>query len=88
VTTSRKGAEYMETRPAQAKWRKSSYSGGSGNCVEVADNLPGVGIRDSKDPRGRALTFTTAAWLMFADQVKCGQPSIGLGTRTPWPPGA
>jgi hypothetical protein len=26
-----------------AVWRKSSYSGQSGNCVEVARNLPGPG---------------------------------------------
>ncbi|MBO4210342.1 DUF397 domain-containing protein, partial [Micromonospora echinofusca] len=41
-----------------ATWRKSTRSGGSGgNCVEVADNLPGVvGVRDSKDPTGPALT--------------------------------
>jgi Domain of unknown function (DUF397) len=31
-------------------WRKSSYSGSNGgNCVEIADNLPGVvGVRDSR----------------------------------------
>jgi Domain of unknown function (DUF397) len=34
--------------------RKSTYSGSNGgNCVEVADNLPGiVAVRDSKDPDG------------------------------------
>ena len=26
---------------SRAEWRKSSYSGQSGNCVEVARNLPG-----------------------------------------------
>lgn len=50
-----------------AQWRKSSRSGTSGgNCVEVADNLPGVvGVRDSKDPTGPALTFGPAAWRRF-----------------------
>lgn len=48
-----------------ARWRKSSRSSG-GDCVEVADNLPGVvGVRDSKDPTGPALTFTPAAWRSF-----------------------
>ena len=61
----------MEPSLTQAAWRKSSYSGGSGNCVEVTGNLPGaVGVRDSKDPDGQALVFTTRAWLAFADQVK------------------
>jgi Domain of unknown function (DUF397) len=36
---------------SRAVWRKSSYSGQSGNCVEVARNLPAhVAIRDSKSP--------------------------------------
>jgi hypothetical protein len=49
---------------ADAIWRKSSYSGGSGgNCVEVAANLPGtVLIRDSKDPSGPTLALTPERW--------------------------
>jgi hypothetical protein len=58
-----------------AIWRKSRRSGSSGgNCVEVADNLPGVvGVRDSKDPAGPALTFGPAAWRAFVAQV-AGRP--------------
>ncbi|MEU8181711.1 DUF397 domain-containing protein [Micromonospora sp. NPDC049044] len=54
-----------------AIWRKSRRSGSSGgNCVEVADNLPGVvGVRDSKDPAGPALTFGPAAWQAFVARV-------------------
>ncbi|WP_027645972.1 DUF397 domain-containing protein [Salinispora fenicalii] len=50
-----------------ARWRKSTKSGGNGgDCVEVADNLPGVvGVRDSKDPHGPTLAFGPAAWQAF-----------------------
>ncbi|OHX04977.1 DUF397 domain-containing protein [Micromonospora sp. WMMB235] len=49
-----------------AIWRKSTRSGTQGDCVEVADNLAGVvGVRDSKDPAGPALTFTPDAWRTF-----------------------
>ncbi|WP_329111356.1 DUF397 domain-containing protein [Micromonospora sp. NBC_01699] len=38
---------------------------------EVATNLPGVvGVRDSKDPDGPALTFAPADWARFARLVK------------------
>ncbi|MET8199452.1 DUF397 domain-containing protein [Micromonospora taraxaci] len=56
---------------SNARWRKSTRSGASGgNCVEVASNLPGViGVRDSKDPVGPALTFGPAAWQAFVAQL-------------------
>lgn len=49
-----------------AKWRKSSRSGSSDQCVEVAMNLPGVvGVRDSKDPTGPALSIDPGSWRSF-----------------------
>ncbi|NJP34682.1 DUF397 domain-containing protein [Micromonospora thermarum] len=50
-----------------ARWRKSTRSNGSGgNCVEVADNLPGlVAVRDSKDPGGPVLAFAPEVWRAF-----------------------
>jgi hypothetical protein len=55
-----------------AQWRKSTRSGdNNGNCVEVADNLPGlVAVRDSKDPSGPALTFSPTAWTHFVRSTK------------------
>ncbi|MDG4800517.1 DUF397 domain-containing protein [Micromonospora sp. WMMD980] len=54
-----------------AQWRKSTKSGNNGgDCVEVADNLPGVvGVRDSKDSTGPVLAFAPASWRAFIAQV-------------------
>jgi hypothetical protein len=57
---------------SRARWHKSSHSnGGEAACVEVADNLPGaVAVRDSKDPAGPALIFTTTAWRAFTRSLR------------------
>ncbi len=57
---------------SRAAWRKASASS-TGNCVEVAVNLPGVvAVRDSKDPAGPALTLTPAAWQAFTARLRRG----------------
>ncbi len=59
---------------SRADWRKSSYSSQTGNCIEVALNLPGVvAVRDSKDHRGATLIFTLAEWRMFLGRVRDGE---------------
>lgn len=60
-----------------AQWVKSSYSGGNeGQCVEFAPALAATGVvpvRDSKDPVGPALLFTTDAWAAFTAAVRRGE---------------
>lgn len=55
-------------------WRKSSYSGpDAGSCIEVVDNHPtGIPVRDSKNPHGPALVFSTKAWDSFVTAIKNG----------------
>ncbi|MEU6330237.1 DUF397 domain-containing protein [Streptomyces sp. NPDC047049] len=57
-----------------ARWRKSSYSNGTGGeCVETATDFPGglVPVRDSKmAPHGPALIISAAAWSRFVSAVK------------------
>ena len=54
------------------RWRKSSYSGGSGgDCVEVAGGTRRVLVRDTRQAgAGPVLRFSPAAWRRFAGQVK------------------
>jgi hypothetical protein len=58
-----------------AEWKKSTRSNGSGNCVEVATNLPGiVAVRDTKDNgNGPVLIFTPAEWAAFVGGTKDGE---------------
>ncbi|MEU9110289.1 DUF397 domain-containing protein [Streptomyces sp. NPDC048483] len=64
----------MRTTPdlSAVAWRKSSYSNNDGGeCVEVADNHPGlVPVRDSKAPHGPALLIPHHAWTAFVTGLK------------------
>ncbi|MCG5437775.1 DUF397 domain-containing protein [Micromonospora foliorum] len=57
-----------------ARWRTATRSSNNGgNCVEVADNLPGrVLVRDSKDRDGGTLTFAPLSWRSFVKQLRQG----------------
>lgn len=59
---------------APTHWRKSSYSGTSGTCVEVAELTGGHrAVRDSKNPAGPALTCTPGEWAAFTASVRSGE---------------
>ncbi|MFC4565617.1 DUF397 domain-containing protein [Nocardiopsis mangrovi] len=52
------------------QWRTSSYSAGNGNCVEVADGLETVAVRDSQHRGAGALGFGSAEWRAFVEAVR------------------
>ncbi|WP_406098088.1 DUF397 domain-containing protein [Kitasatospora purpeofusca] len=59
-------------------WRKSTYSNGQGDCIEVADGSADiVPVRDSKDPDGPTLAFTTTAWTSFLTAIHTGELPTG-----------
>ncbi len=58
------------------EWRRSSRSYGGGNCVEAAPHHGAlIDVRDSKNPQGGVLQFTSAQWNDFVAGVRSG----GLG---------
>jgi hypothetical protein len=66
----RGGAGSMELDLSRAQWRKSSYSGNSGNCVEVAHLGQVVAIRDSKEPQEAVVVVTSDEWRKFMSQMR------------------
>ncbi|MFI1192201.1 DUF397 domain-containing protein [Micromonospora sp. NPDC020750] len=58
--------------PTAARWRTATRSSNNGgDCVEVADNLPGrVLVRDSKARDSGTLSFAPAAWQSFVDLAR------------------
>ena len=60
--------------PLTPTWAKSSYSDpNGGNCVEARQ--PGtstVQVRDSKDPAGPVLSFSSDCWHAFTAAVQAG----------------
>jgi hypothetical protein len=49
-----------------AVWRRSSHSGGQGDCLELGHGIPALApVRDSKNPAGPVIPFGRAAWNAF-----------------------
>lgn len=64
----------MISELSRAQWFKSSHSGPADECVEVAWlGVTQVGVRDSKNPTGPALTFTPEEWSTFTSELRKGR---------------
>jgi hypothetical protein len=55
---------------SRADWRRSTYSGSNGNCVEVGADGLAVLVRDTKDLEAGTLAFTGNAWASFTASLK------------------
>lgn len=64
---------------SSARWRKSSFSMSSGNCLEVAFLDSGeIAVRDAKDgDAGPVLVFTTSEWQAFLSGANDGEFDFG-----------
>ncbi|MBX6767475.1 MAG: DUF397 domain-containing protein [Actinomadura rubrobrunea] len=56
-----------------AVWRKSSYSGTQGDCVELARLGAEVGIRDSKNPENGHLAVAPEVMKGLIGRIKAGE---------------
>ncbi len=56
-----------------ARWRKSSRSGGNGACVEVRRVDASIEVRDTKDRGGPVLSFSLASWEGFVGALHNGE---------------
>ena len=75
MTSIRKERGEPGTDLLRVLWRKSTYSGGNGSCVEIADLGTAAAVRDSKDRNGPKLIFAAGDWRTFVDSIKTGKHS-------------
>lgn len=69
--------------PLDHRWRRSSFSTGSdATCVEVAVHGSAVAVRDSKDPDGPVLRFTSAEWRVFLLGVRADEFELPADHRS------
>jgi hypothetical protein len=59
-----------EAGTAGVSWRKSSYSGGDNNCVQVGATGESIAVRDTKNRPGGALQFGAGQWQSFTESIR------------------
>ena len=58
---------------APLHWQKSSYSSGSGSCVEIARRPGGVLVRNSNHPDAGTLALSAAAMKAWVAGCQAGE---------------
>jgi hypothetical protein len=62
-----------ESERAGLTWLKAQSSGANGQCVEIASATGRIAVRDSKDPEGPILVYTSAEFKAFLGGVRNGE---------------
>ncbi len=60
----------------EVHWRKPSVSISNGACVEVAEGMLDMMVRDSKDNDGPVLHVRRPSWRSFVCKIKINQLSL------------
>jgi hypothetical protein len=58
------------SQPTTLAWRKSTFSNGNGDCVEVAPYGLSVLVRDSRNRSGAVLALPPAQWSAFLRRIR------------------
>ena len=61
---------------SRAEWRVSSYTGGNGDCVELAGLSAVTAVRDSKNPDGGTILFGRSTFARLLTEIKHGQHDL------------
>jgi len=62
-----------EAERAALAWLKAQSSSHNGQCVEIASAADKIAIRDSKDPNGPILVYTSAEFRAFLSGARNGE---------------
>jgi uncharacterized protein DUF397 len=63
----------IEVDPDSAGWRKARRSMANGNCVEVRPVRGAIAVRDSQNPGGLVLAYSTESWHAFTQAARLGR---------------
>ena len=65
---------HVHSIPSEVRWRKSSASNPTGNCVELAELAGGtIAVRNSRQPSGPVLIYSRAEIAAFLSGVQSGE---------------
>ncbi|GAA1084971.1 DUF397 domain-containing protein [Nocardiopsis metallicus] len=63
----------LASQGSPSNWRKSSYSGNGPTCVEVADTLHRIHVRDTQNRSLGHLSFPSSDWTSLLGALRDGE---------------